>query len=142
MVTKMMTRSDEGSRAPTAEVVIRTEDVTFAVDGRELVSGISFSLRAGEVVALVGPNGAGKSTMLSLLAGDVAPTQGRVEISGIDVRSWKSGPLARKRSVMLQHNSSNFSFSVRGSGAYGPSALGRRPCARGRKARRRSDRGL
>ncbi|MDN5588498.1 MAG: heme ABC transporter ATP-binding protein [Brevibacterium sp.] len=97
----------------TAEVVVRADDVTFAVDGRELVSGISFSLRAGEVVALVGPNGAGKSTMLSLLAGDVAPTQGTVEISGSDVRSWKSGPLARKRSVMLQHNSSNFSFSVK-----------------------------
>lgn len=113
MVTKMMRELMKEAEDPTAEVVIRTEDVTFAVDGRELVSGISFSLRAGEVVALVGPNGAGKSTMLSLLAGDVAPTQGRVEISGIDVRSWKPGPLARKRSVMLQHNSSNFSFSVR-----------------------------
>lgn len=113
MVTKVVTKSMKETEDSTAEVVVRADDVTFAVDGRELVSGISFSLRAGEVVALVGPNGAGKSTMLSLLAGDVAPTQGTVEISGSDVRSWKSGPLARKRSVMLQHNSSNFSFSVK-----------------------------
>lgn len=95
-----------------AEAVVRAQDVTFCVDGRELVSGISFSLRHGEVVALVGPNGAGKSTMLSLLAGDVAPTRGAVEIVGTEVRSWKSGPLARRRSVMLQHNSANFAFSV------------------------------
>lgn len=95
-----------------AEAVVRTRDVTFAVDGRELVSGVSFDLCAGEVVALVGPNGAGKSTMLSLLAGDVSPTQGSVEIAGTEVGKWKSGPLARMRSVMLQHNSANFAFSV------------------------------
>ncbi|WP_420095598.1 heme ABC transporter ATP-binding protein [Brevibacterium sediminis] len=95
-----------------AEAVVRARDVTFVVDGRELVSGVSFDLRAGEVVALVGPNGAGKSTMLSLLAGDVSPTRGSVEITGTEVGAWKSGPLARVRAVMLQHNSSNFAFSV------------------------------
>lgn len=100
------------TRQAPAEAVVRARDVTFAVDGRELVSEVSFDLHAGEVVALVGPNGAGKSTMLSLLAGDVSPTRGAVEISGTEVGKWKSGPLARIRSVMLQHNSSNFAFSV------------------------------
>jgi iron complex transport system ATP-binding protein len=107
-----MVRLDPETRPTPAEVVVRARDVTFAVDGRELVSGVSFDLRAGEVVALVGPNGAGKSTMLSLLSGDVSPTRGSVEISGAEVGEWKSGPLARMRSVMLQHNSSNFAFSV------------------------------
>lgn len=98
---------------PPAEAVVRADDVTFAVDGRELVSGISFDLGAGGVVALVGPNGAGKSTMLSLLSGNVTPTRGSVEIAGTEVGAWKSGPLARQRAVMLQHNSSTFAFSVR-----------------------------
>ncbi|MGC2939651.1 MULTISPECIES: heme ABC transporter ATP-binding protein [unclassified Brevibacterium] len=103
--------TDQTSQTP-AEAVVRAHEVTFAVDGRELVSEVSFDLHGGEVVALVGPNGAGKSTMLSLLAGDVPPSRGSVEIAGTEVGKWKSGPLARIRSVMLQHNSSNFAFSV------------------------------
>ncbi|TSI14550.1 heme ABC transporter ATP-binding protein [Brevibacterium aurantiacum] len=106
-------RTAAGRADTLAEAIVRAQDVTFAVDGRELVTGISFALYPGEVVALVGPNGAGKSTMLSLLSGDVAPTRGTIEIVGVEAGAWKSGPLARQRSVMLQHNSSNFAFSVK-----------------------------
>jgi ABC-2 type transport system ATP-binding protein len=46
----------------------------------------SLVVRAGETLALVGPNGAGKSTLLSILAGALAPGEGRVERSGEHLR--------------------------------------------------------
>ncbi|NOX73043.1 MAG: ABC transporter ATP-binding protein, partial [Alphaproteobacteria bacterium] len=46
------------------------------------VRDVSFSLRAGETIALVGQNGAGKSTLLKLITGTVRPTTGSISIVG------------------------------------------------------------
>lgn len=46
------------------------------------VKSISFSLRAGEAIAIIGQNGAGKSTLLKLITGTVRPTQGMVHLGG------------------------------------------------------------
>jgi ABC-2 type transport system ATP-binding protein len=53
--------------------------------GRAVVSGVSFAVRPGEVLGFLGPNGAGKSTTLGMLAGLVAPSDGRVLYGGRDV---------------------------------------------------------
>ena len=58
-------------------------DVTFAYSGREpVLEHLSFSLRAGEVVALVGHNGSGKTTVLKLLCGLLRPRQGGLMVAG------------------------------------------------------------
>jgi ABC-type multidrug transport system ATPase subunit len=49
------------------------------------LSGVSFSVKAGEAAALVGPNGAGKSTLLRILATLMIPTRGRATLGGFDV---------------------------------------------------------
>jgi putative ABC transport system ATP-binding protein len=49
-----------------------------------ILQGVSFSLSAGESVAIVGASGSGKSTLLSIVAGLDTPTSGQVEIDGID----------------------------------------------------------
>lgn len=49
------------------------------------VHDISFSLKRGEVLGLLGPNGAGKSTTLRMLTGNLAPSEGRITINGIDI---------------------------------------------------------
>lgn len=49
------------------------------------VDGVSFTVAPGEFVGLVGPNGAGKSTTIRILTGQLLPTEGRVQIDGIDV---------------------------------------------------------
>lgn len=50
------------------------------------LAGVSFTVGAGEAVALVGPNGAGKSTLLRILATLIIPTRGRATLAGFDVQ--------------------------------------------------------
>ncbi len=58
------------------------------------VRGFDLSAEAGRATALLGRNGAGKSTTMRVLAGVIPPTEGTVEVGGIDVRN---DPLAVKR---------------------------------------------
>ncbi|MGY6707533.1 MAG: LPS export ABC transporter ATP-binding protein [Rhizobiaceae bacterium] len=53
--------------------------------GRQVVSGVSFGIRAGEAVGLLGPNGAGKTTCFYMVTGLVPVDQGTIEIDGHDV---------------------------------------------------------
>ena len=80
---------------------------------RWLAREIDFAVAPGEVVALVGPNGAGKSTVLRLLAGDVAPAEGRVQIDGRPVDAWSPRELALRRAVLPQQTVLEFAFTAR-----------------------------
>jgi ABC-2 type transport system ATP-binding protein len=48
------------------------------------VSGISFTVEEGEIVAFIGPNGAGKSTTIKMLTGILHPTSGQIRVLGYD----------------------------------------------------------
>lgn len=71
------------------------ELVSRRFGGVRAVNDLSFEIRPGEVVGLIGPNGSGKSTTVNLIAGQVAPSNGKVWFRGQDV-SEKS-PDARVR---------------------------------------------
>jgi iron complex transport system ATP-binding protein len=57
-------------------------DVTFRRDGKQIIDGISLTVRSGEHWALLGPNGAGKSTLLGFCAAVTFPTTGTVRVLG------------------------------------------------------------
>jgi len=69
---------------------IEFENVSFRYPNLEVdvFSGISFTLRKGEKLALVGENGAGKTTLIKLLLRLYEPTSGRIFMDGIDVRHY------------------------------------------------------
>ena len=60
--------------------LIRLKDVAVQYDGREIFSGVSFTLEQGDRVALQGPNGCGKSTLIRLLWGEPVPHTGEVHL--------------------------------------------------------------
>ncbi len=81
--------------------------------GREVLHGVDLELVPGELLALVGPNGAGKSTILGVACGDLPTSTGSVTLDGRPLAGWSAGDLARRRSVLLQHNEVSFAFTVR-----------------------------
>jgi putative ABC transport system ATP-binding protein len=63
--------------------------------------GVSFSVGAGELVAVVGPSGSGKSTLLHLMGTLERPTSGRVVITGLDVAELDDRELAAVRATRI-----------------------------------------
>src|SRR5262245_46212045 len=72
-----------------------------AVDGPEILKGVTLTVGAGEVHALMGPNGSGKSTLASVLLGspDYEVTGGRILFKGDDITDWPTD--ARGKSGMF-----------------------------------------
>jgi len=91
---------------------LRVRGASVTIDGTRILDAISFDASAGEVVALIGPNGAGKSTLLSVVTGDQATQEGRVEIAGRALGDWSLKELGRRRAVLLQQNGVFFPFTV------------------------------
>lgn len=54
---------------------------------RPAISGVTFSVKQGEILGFLGPNGAGKSTTMKILAGLLSPDSGKAEVGKIDVRA-------------------------------------------------------
>jgi ABC-type multidrug transport system ATPase subunit len=63
-------------------VALDVHDVARAFGRHQVLRGVTFSARHGEMIGIVGENGAGKSTLLRILAGLLRPDRGRVELSG------------------------------------------------------------
>jgi ABC-type lipoprotein export system ATPase subunit len=81
----------------TRPVVLAARDVAKSYDGRPVLRGISFDLRAGERLALVGPSGSGKTTLLNCLGGVDRPDSGTIEIHGESIGTMTPDALARIR---------------------------------------------
>ncbi len=67
--------------APLLDVV----EVSKSFRGLKAVSRASLAVSQGEIVALIGPNGAGKTTLFNLVAGALAPDEGRIRFRGTDI---------------------------------------------------------
>ncbi|MBW1681886.1 MAG: ABC transporter ATP-binding protein [Deltaproteobacteria bacterium] len=82
---------------------IRFEDVHFAYRPEEpVLRGVSFEVKAGQMVAFVGSTGAGKSTLLDLVPRFYDVTQGAVTIDGLDVREVTLDSLRRQIGIVSQ----------------------------------------
>ncbi|UUR06972.1 type I secretion system permease/ATPase [Sphingomonas glaciei] len=71
-------------------------------NGQPILQNISFSVKPGQVIAIVGPSGAGKSTLVRALAGALIPNHGLIRLDGADQRNWDPQRLAEHVGYMPQ----------------------------------------
>ncbi|MCP5159981.1 MAG: ABC transporter ATP-binding protein [Gammaproteobacteria bacterium] len=67
------------------EILVQVERLTRCYSGVRVVDEMSFTLFRGQILGFLGANGAGKSTTLRMLAGVLAPDEGRIVIGGVDL---------------------------------------------------------
>lgn len=65
--------------------ILAVENLSKYFGGLAAVSGLSFSVEKGEILAIIGPNGAGKTTLLHMLSGMLAPSEGKILFQGKDI---------------------------------------------------------
>jgi D-xylose transport system ATP-binding protein len=67
-----------------ANELLRLENVSMRYGVVQALDGVNFSVRPGEIVALLGDNGAGKSTLIKIISGGLKPTTGRYFFEGVE----------------------------------------------------------
>ena len=78
-----------------ADVLLRGHALTRRWGGLVALNQVSLELERDTLHAVIGTNGAGKSTLINILAGEVAPSDGQVELLGQDVTAWSQPRRAR-----------------------------------------------
>lgn len=83
--------------------LITIRDLHFSRGRREIFSGVSLDIPAGEITAIMGPSGTGKTTLLRLIGGQLKPSQGSILVEGLEIPKLNRKKLyqARKRMGML-----------------------------------------
>jgi branched-chain amino acid transport system ATP-binding protein len=64
--------------------IVQLRSVTVVFGGLRALGGVDLDVVAGQRLAILGPNGAGKTTLFNVVAGDLTPTSGSVQIRGVD----------------------------------------------------------
>jgi subfamily B ATP-binding cassette protein MsbA len=105
---------------PPFREAIRFEDVVFTYGRGPVLEGVSMTIGAGEVHALVGPSGSGKSTLAALVPRFADPTGGRVLIDGHDLRDVTLRSL-REQLTLVAQETHLFDDTVFANIAYGRS---------------------
>jgi ATP-binding cassette subfamily B protein len=97
-----------GDGLPPIRGAVEIRGLTFAYNGRDVLSDISLGIDAGQTLAIVGPTGSGKTTLISLLPRLYEPPRGTVFVDGRDVRDI---PLATLRGAIGYVSQEPFLFS-------------------------------
>lgn len=74
---------------------IDVTDISYSYDDVVAVDAVTFQVAPGEIIGLLGPNGAGKSTTVKMLTGQLRPSQGSIQILGMDGSTEKTEIQAR-----------------------------------------------
>ncbi|MGE3465435.1 MAG: ATP-binding cassette domain-containing protein [Pyrinomonadaceae bacterium] len=85
-----------------ADKIITFLNVGYAIDGADLVTGLDFTVEAGETLVLLGESGCGKTTTLRLINRLIEPTTGKVIIEGTPTSAWNEIELRRRIGYVLQ----------------------------------------
>ncbi|MDN7012517.1 ABC transporter ATP-binding protein [Methanoculleus sp. FWC-SCC3] len=102
--------------------LISVNDLSFAYHDRQVLSGITFSADAGEVLGLVGPNGCGKTTLIRCVDGMLTPDRGRVMLGGREICTMHRREVAQAMAYVPQSTGNRTAATV-----FETVLMGRRP---------------
>lgn len=83
------------------ETILEIKDVRKRFGKKEILKGISLSVKEGEIISVLGPSGCGKSTLLNIIAGILPLDEGSVYIGGIEVSGKRTMVPAEKRNINM-----------------------------------------
>ena len=92
----------ENTKEAQKDSLVEYSDVSFGYTGKNVLNHISFSMKKGEMTALVGPSGSGKSTIASLLARFWDIQEGTIKLNGKDIKNISLGRLMDQISMVFQ----------------------------------------
>lgn len=108
------------------EPVLVAQDLSYRIEGREILKGVSLELRSGESVAIIGRNGSGKTTLLKHFNGLLRPTAGEVIFQGEKIGAKAPSEMATHVGLSFQNpNDQFFKYRVRDEILVGPKMLGK-----------------
>ncbi len=90
--------------------MLKVRDLRAGYGKSEVLRGISFDVRQGEVVTIVGVNGAGKSTTLRTLCGAVPAISGTISFDGADITNRSSSEIVERGLTMIPEGRQLFPF--------------------------------
>jgi iron complex transport system ATP-binding protein len=104
------------AHAATQDAAIALSDIRFRYaaeeDGEDLLQGLTASVTAGSVTALLGPNGVGKTTLLNVILGWLRPHHGTISLFGRELRSLSRRETGRTLSLLPQEEHVPFEYSA------------------------------
>lgn len=80
--------------------ILKTNNLTKAYNGKEVVSNVNMSVKKGEIYGFLGPNGAGKTTLMRMITNLVKPTSGEIEIFGEKLKDTSYEVLKRLGTII------------------------------------------
>ncbi|WP_322621815.1 ABC transporter ATP-binding protein [Aedoeadaptatus coxii] len=92
----------KGKDVELRQVSIDVEDVHFGYGENNVLDGVNFTARQGDVTALVGPSGCGKSTLLKLMSRLYDYDSGAIRIDDYDIQNVSTDSLFKKTSIVFQ----------------------------------------
>ena len=95
--------SETPSSLPAGPLTVSFKDVRFSYEtGAEVLKGLDLDVRPGEIVAVCGPTGSGKTSLLNLVPRFYDPTDGTLQLGGVDVRDLRLAELRRSVAIVTQ----------------------------------------
>lgn len=92
----------ENTKEARKDLLVEYSNVSFGYTGKNVLNHISFSMKKGEMTALVGPSGSGKSTIASLLVRFWDIREGTIKLNGKDIKNISLGSLMDQISMVFQ----------------------------------------
>jgi len=97
----------------TVTSALEVHSISFGYNGGLLLKDISFSVAAGELIALIGPNGSGKTTLLKIMLGLLTPHSGEIGLLGRPLMNYSPRTRAKTVAYVTQQPALSFPLTVR-----------------------------